>query len=153
MKLMVNALRFVLIAALPLLASCSKSSYNNQNPPATSDFKANLAQGTWMITSYTQKTEDKTSQFAGATFTFSTSGTLTASQNGSVTTGSWAFTPSSVGYYGGPPSNASMTISLGNQSPFGRLSRTWNVDSTSAPTLSLVNPEPNDDEHVKFSRQ
>jgi hypothetical protein len=154
MKKVMRLFRFALIAVILMLASCSKSSDNNSPSPATSnDLKTSLSQGTWVITSYTQKTEDKTSQFAGATFTFSKSGTLTVNQNGSTASGTWAYTPSAVGYYGGPPSNASVNINLGNQSPFNRLSRIWNVESSSSTVVSLLNPEPVENERVKFERQ
>ena len=150
MKQILTLCRFALIMILPILVGCSKSYNSNSNPSTTSDFKSNLAQGIWSISAYTQKTEDKSSQFAGTVFSFASSGTLTATQNGTVTTGSWAYSPSSVGYYGGPATEASLTINLGTQSPLNRLTRTWNIESTSSSSFSLVNPEPNDDEHVKF---
>ena len=150
MKQVLILCRFALMLSLPMLISCSKSYNSNSNPSTNTDFKTTLAQGTWAISSFTQKTEDKSSVFAGSVFTFASSGTLTASQNGTVTSGSWSYSPSSVGYYGGPATEASLTISLGTQSPFNRLTRTWNIEATSSSSFSLVNPEPNEDEHVKF---
>jgi hypothetical protein len=145
--------RISLMAALStMIISCSKN-YNNNSTSTNADFQTALEMGTWTIGSYIQKTEDKTSQFAGATFTFSKSGTVTVNQNGTVTSGTWSYAPSVAGYYGGPATKASMGLSLGSQSPFDRLSRTWNIESNSSSSISLVNPEPTEDEHVKFSHQ
>jgi hypothetical protein len=138
-----------------MLISCSKS-YNapaNTSNPVDTTLKTKIISGTWMVRSYTQRTEDKTSQFAGVVFTFSNNGTLTADKNGNITNGTWSYTPSAVGYYGGPPSKASMTLNLGASSPFDRLTKTWNVASNTDTLLKMDNPEPLEDEHLQFSKQ
>ena len=70
-----------------MLTSCSKS-YNapaNTNNPVDTSLKAQIISGTWIVKSYTQRTEDKTAQFAGVVFTFSSNGTLTANKDGNIT--------------------------------------------------------------------
>ena len=138
-----------------MLASCSKSYNAPPNATATVDttLKTQIISGTWIITAYTQRTEDKTSQFAGVVFTFSHDGTLIADKNGNKTNGTWSYSPSTVGYYGGPPSKASMTINLGATSPFDRLNKIWNVASSTSTQVKMDNPEPVEDEHVQFSKQ
>jgi hypothetical protein len=138
-----------------MLISCSKN-YNapaSTNNPVDTTLKTQVVSGTWIIKSYTQRTEDKTSQFASVVFTFSSNGTLTANKNGNITNGTWSYIPSSVGYYGGPPSKASITLNLGAASPFDKLTKIWNVASNTDTLLKLDNPEPVEDEHVQFSRQ
>ena len=145
-----------LVAIMPaLLMGCSKS----YNVPATANstvdttLKTQIISGTWVVSSYVQRTEDKTSQFAGVIFTFSSNGTLTADKNGNMTTGTWSYIPSAVGYYGGPPSKASMTLNVGTASPFDRLTKTWNIASNTALQLNMDNPEPIEDEHLQLSKQ
>jgi hypothetical protein len=138
-----------------MLSSCSKS-YNappNANNSVDTTLKTQVISGTWIIKSYTQRTEDKTSQFAGVVFTFSSNGTLTANKNGDIINGTWSYTPSAVGYYGGPPSKASVTLNLGAVSPFDRLTKVWNVATNTDTLLTLDNPEPVEDEHLQFSKQ
>ena len=157
MKKRISFLLGVAAIMTAMLTSCSKndSAPANGNTGSTVDttLKTQIVSGTWIITSYTQRTEDKTSQFAGVIFTFSSNGTLIANKNGNVTNGTWAYTPSSVGYYGGPPSKSSVTLSLGASSPFDRLTKIWNVASNTDGLLKLDSPEPTEDEHVQFAKQ
>jgi len=155
MKKSIRSLLWVAAIMPALLVGCSKS-YNapaNSNTSVDTTLKIQIVSGTWIISSYTQRTEDKTSQFAGVVFTFSDNGILTADKNGDITDGTWIYTPSAVGYYGGPPSKASMTLDLGPTSPFNRLTKTWNVASNTATLIKMDNPEPIDDEHVQFMKQ
>jgi hypothetical protein len=46
-----------------------------------------------------------------------------------------------------------MSINAGLATPLSTLNRTWNIDSVSTNYFSLVNPEPLDAEHVRFTRQ
>ena len=140
-----------------IFSSCSKSSSDstgnttspNVNPGNT------IVSGTWKIGSYTQRTEDKTAQFEGYSFTFSTGGLLTAVKAGNATSVTWSYQPSIVGYYGNTATNASFTINLGTASPLSRLTRTWNVDTTkiTSSSIRLINPEVQDDEQITFSKQ
>ena len=149
----------LLVLTVLAMQSCSKSyttpasSTNPRNDSTT--LVASLNSGTWVISSFVQRSEDKTSTFNGYSFTFSKGGTLEATNSGSVTKGSWSYSPSSVGYYGGPPSNASLTMNLGTANPLNRLTGTWNIDSTktNSSQLYLVDPEPAEGEHVIFSKQ
>ena len=155
MKKRISLLLGVAAIATAVLTSCSKS-YNappNTNNPVDTTLKTQIISGTWIIKSYTQRTEDKTSQFAGVVFTFSNNGTLTANKNGNITNGTWSYTPSAVGYYGGPPSKASMALNLGAASPFDRLTKIWNIANNTDTLLKMDNPEPAEDEHLEFSRQ
>jgi hypothetical protein len=153
---MKSAFRLLLSASVAclLLTGCSKTA---DTPSTAADATANtspkIASGNWVISSYTQKTEDKTSMFAGVVFAFADAGKLIATQNGSATSGTWSYSPSSVGYYGSAPTKASITMNVGATKPWKNLTRTWNVVSNDNTTISLINPEPLDDEHIIFSKQ
>ncbi len=143
----------LLLLSLIILVSCSKA--KNTNNSITPDPSSSLVSGTWSITSYLQRAEDKTAMFSGDIFAFETGGKLTTSKSGNAVTGTWLYHPSTVGYYGNADTKASITINLGTVNPFDRISKTWNFSDGRAisRTLSLVNPEPAEDEQLLFSKQ
>jgi hypothetical protein len=148
---------WALLLLFILVTGCSKNSSDITPPLATpqTDPTPSLVAGTWTISSYRQRTEDKTSLFTGYSFVFKSGGVLEATLNGTSTSGTWVYKPAAVTYYGSGSSNASVTLNLGAASPLSRLNRLWNIDSvnTTSSKLALVNPEPLDDEHIDFSKQ
>jgi hypothetical protein len=140
----------IVLAMFLFLYSCAKDS---TTPASTTDSTTSvISAGTWTITSYTQKTEDKTNSFGGVAFTFSSDGKLTASGTNSAT-GTWVVTPASTGYYGSSSSLATFTINLGTNSPFNKLTKAWNIAEQTSTTLRLDNKEPTEDEHITFSKK
>ena len=107
------------------------------------------------MSSLLQRTEDKTSQFSGYTLNFIStapeSGTVTATRNGSTISGTWSHSPA-VTYYGSSSQEA-IVLNLGTSTPFDRLSRTWNVASSTNSVLNLVSPEVVEDSHLVLARQ
>lgn len=135
-----------------MLAGCSKNdsgSTTNNNP----DPAQTVMNGTWTITSYSQRMEDKTSLFVSYVFTFSPGNVLKISHNAADVTGTWSYIPASVGYYGSGGTSAALNLNAGSIDPLIRLNRTWNISSISTSTISLVNPEPADKEVLVFTRQ
>ncbi|MDQ6815517.1 MAG: hypothetical protein M3040_17445 [Bacteroidota bacterium] len=153
MKPVIKILSAAFLVCL-LLISCSKTT---ETPAASADVATSasnkIASGNWVISSYTQKTENKSASFAGVVFTFADGGKLTATKDGVITTGTWSHSPSSIGYYGSAPTKASLTVKLGTDKPFKNLTRIWNIVASDSSSLSLINPEPVDDEHLVFSKQ
>ena len=148
---------FVVLALL-LLGACGGSSATSPGGPVTqpSTVASVITAGTWAVGTLTQNTEDKANQFAGYTFTFSRTGdaeagTVVATKGGNTTTGTWSHAPA-VTYYGST-STESMVLSLGASSPFAMLTKTWNVVSNTASTLSLVSPEVTENMHLVFIKQ
>ncbi len=136
------------------IAACGGSA-DTPTAPATvpSTVTTSITNGSWAISSLTQRTEDKSSKFAGYSFAFTGSegGTVTATKNGSTVTGSWAHTPA-VNYYGST-STESITLNFGAVSPFDMVTKTWNVESNTSSTLTLVSPEVAEDSHLVFGKQ
>ena len=130
--------------------SCKK--YSSSAPASTTSNNptGNITSGTWSITSFTQKTEDKTSTFAGINFVFSSDGKLIASGTNAAN-GTWVFTEASTGYYGN--AKETFSINLGINAPFNKLSKTWNIAEQNSTTLRLDNPQALEDEHVSFSKK
>jgi hypothetical protein len=136
------------------LVSCSKNSTDTTTPASSLPAGINSATG-WTISSFSQKGEDKTSSFTGFVFFFDTNGGLTVKNGSNTSSGTWLYSPSSVGYYGSSPSKASFNINIGAAEPLGRLTKTWNIDSTitSSNRLVLISPEVLENETVIFSKQ
>jgi hypothetical protein len=144
-----------LIVAASILTSCSKSYVAPNTTAATSPTSADLTtvltSGSWVVSSFTQKTEDKTSKFSNIFFTFSANGTLTATDNGNTTNGTWNYTPA-VTYYGST-SKAAIAINIGTSNPLVLLTKTWNLIASTSSTIKIDSPEILEDEHIQFSKK
>jgi hypothetical protein len=156
MKKMMN-FPAALLSLLLLFVACHKSAYDttstNNNTTAVS---SSTIAGNWVISSYFQQTEDKSSAFKGYIFTFKevgkNSGTVQAVKGNNSVDGSWSYSPA-VTYYGST-SKTSIVLSFGKSSPFDRISRAWNVDSSGSTTeLRLSSPEVQEDEHLLFVKK
>jgi len=150
---------FVVLSAVLLLAACGGgSSASNPTGPVTqpSTVASVITAGTWAVGTLTQNTEDKANQFSGYTFTFSRTGdaeagTVSATKGGNTIGGTWSHS-AAVTYYGST-STESMVLTLGASSPFAMLTKTWNVVSNTASTLTLVSPEVAENMHLVFVKQ
>ncbi|MEP7144761.1 MAG: hypothetical protein ABI707_17895 [Ferruginibacter sp.] len=135
-----------------LLGSCKKDNTatpgNNTN---TITFTSVISAGTWDVTSFTEKTENKTSDFSGMDFTFASDGTATVS-GAKTASGTWSYSASSTDYYGAT-SPATFTISIVSGSTFSALSRKWNISANTAASLRLDHPQASEDEHVTFTKK
>lgn len=148
--------RSVLFAGVALLAACGGSA------PTAPDVQADvvgqsITAGPWVVTTYAQRTEDKTSDFSEYVFTFTKTGTdagtvtATSSRSGATINGTWSHQPA-VTYYGSTSKEA-MVLSFGAGTPWVKVSKTWNVSSASSSSLALASPEVAEDEHLVFSRR
>jgi hypothetical protein len=151
MKKCFKKLSAVCIAFTVLFSACTKEKPAADNTTSDS-FTANITAGTWVISSFTQRAENKTAQFSDIVFTFNTNNTVKATEkNGSVTNGTWSHT-SAVTYYGATSKEA-IAINMGTGTPFAKISKTWNVISNSGTVARVDNPEVLEDEHLQFSKQ
>lgn len=146
MKKHTNLPAVALMIAL-LLVSCKKDSVA---PAAVTGIT--VAPGNWIVSSYTQKAENKTAAFSGVLFTFNEGGVLSVVDGSKTISGSWSSTKGGITYYGGPPSTATFTISLGTTTPYDKISKVWNVALQDATTIQLDNKEPLEDEHLTFTK-
>lgn len=153
---MKNELRIYSVAIIfffLMITSCSKKSagIDTASVPANDSVTSAVISGNYIITSYTQKTEDKTPQFTGFVFAFAANGKLFVVLNGTTTTGTWSYTPA-VTYYGST-SKSAFVINMGNSSPLAKLSKTWNITLINKSSIKIDNPELLEDEHLEFTRQ
>ena len=134
-----------------LLWGCKKNSTANNSTDTTVSTPF-MSSGTWNISSFTQKMEDKTSDFSGMDFNFSSDGKVTVTGVKSAD-GTWSYSPAVAGYYGGPGTSATFTLNIVSGSTFTNLSRIWNVGTHSATSLQLNHPDALEDEHVTFTKK
>ena len=145
--------RAALAALVTFAAACGGS---DPTAPATTQpsvLPTSFSSGAWMVSSLTQGTEDKASQFDGyiLTFTGTERGTVTATRNGTSVSGTWSHSPA-VTYYGSTSKEA-MVINLGTTAPFDRISKTWNVTASTATSVSFEGPELAEQSHLTLIRQ
>jgi hypothetical protein len=150
MKTSFKVLPAFFIAATILFSACTKDKATTD--AASNNLATAITSGTWVVSSLTQRAEDKTAQFSGIVFTFAANNTVKATEkNGNVTNGTWAYTPA-VTYYGSTSKEA-VVINIGTSNPFSRITKTWNVVSNSSTVAKFDNPEVLEDEHLQFSKQ
>ena len=137
-----------------LLCSCSKKQ-DSTDPGGSNNNATTFISGTWAITSYQQKAEDKTNQFSDYTFTFIASstnaGTFTAVKDNNTTTGSWSH-QTAVSYYGST-SSESFTLNIPSDPALEKISQLWNVTASTSTKLTLENPEQSEQEQLVFSKK
>ena len=143
----------MIVCVVMVSTGCSKS-YNSPGSTtnSTDPLIAIVTSGSWTVGSYTQMTVDKTSSLQGYSFVFANGGKLTATNGSSTTEGSWSSTQAAAGIYGGPPTKATFTISLGTTAPLDKISKTWNLADDSNGLIHLDNPQSVEDEHIALKK-
>lgn len=131
----------ILLAAFSslLLASCSTS--NN-----SSDAGQVATSGTWRVTLFTDSGNDETSDFAGYSFTFSTSGSVTAAKNGVTQTGTWSVNTSSNKF------NIDLGAKIDTNKPLGELTDDWKIISVSETVIQLEDDNSASNEKLTFTK-
>jgi hypothetical protein len=113
--------------------------------------KATLTTGIWEVSSFTQKTEDKTSKFSGYTFSFLSNGKVVILKDGKESSGTWQYTPA-VTYYGSSSKEA-IDLNVGIDKPLSQLTRKWNFISNTSTSIKIDNPEILEEEHLQFTKK
>ena len=158
------------LCALLALSSLGVQSCSSTSSPSGSDttntnnsktdtsltsaaLNAILQNGTWYVSVYQEKTEDKASKFSDLSFSFNADGslTITDAKSNSSEKGSWAYTPA-VTYYGSS-SKAAISLNAGSSTPQKLLTAKWNFVSASAGLISLDSPEVAEQLHLKFAKR
>jgi len=85
-----------------------------------------LADGLWVVGSYTEDADDQTGNYSGYTFNFNTDGTAVA-DNGSTTNGTWS--PQN--------SDSELVLNFGATAPLDEFDDTWDVISVTDTQVEL----------------
>ena len=115
----------------------NNSNNNSGNNSATSNA---ITSGTWVISSFTEHGENKTSDYTGTDFVFKADGSVTATGNNSGT-GSWSM------------SSTNLNLNFSSGRPLDRLNEPWKIAEATNGQIRLDHPESNEDEHVTFSKK
>ncbi|MBL7740032.1 MAG: hypothetical protein JNK14_12515 [Chitinophagaceae bacterium] len=102
--------------------------------------------GTWRVTLFTDSGNDETSDFAGYTFTFSNSGTVTAQKNSTSQTGTWSINSSSNKF------NIDLGAKTDANKPLGELTDDWLILSVSNTEIRLGDDNPASNEFLTFTK-
>ena len=113
-----------------LLASCEKDDDNSNSNTS----------GTWYVSYYYDKDKVETNNFSGYTFEFKTNGEMTATKNGSTTTGTWSETISRF------------NITIGTSEPLEDLTDDWVKVEKSDNLIKLKDDNTTHLEELHFAR-
>jgi hypothetical protein len=134
--------RLILIPALFCLfmlnvASMCSSDDNSSSSTDPTPVINIASQGTWRITSYVDSGTNETNHFTGYNFTFGASSVLTATNGTNTYTGTWSVVTDNSND-DNPSSDLDFNIFFASPADFADLSDDWDVVSSTATTISLI---------------
>ena len=144
MKFKFLNLAIALIFTLGLFSSCSNSddsndNQNNNNAAEIAQIETAAETGTWRVTSFIDSGQDETNDFNGYDFTFSSNGSLSATNGVNTYNGSWSVTDSSSS---SSSSDDDIDFIIMFQVPddhdFDDLNDDWDVVTHSSSLISLI---------------
>lgn len=131
-----------MLSLMFMSATCSSSDDDEilNNASEISTIKSRATSGTWKVTYYYDTDHEETSNFTGYTFTFSTSGVLTATNGVNTYTGSWSVSDDSSSSSSSSSSDNHIEFRVSFSSPnnFESLSEDWEITSHSASKIVLT---------------
>jgi len=132
MKIKNNLLHFFL-GSIILLGACSK----DESPsPVKNQIESNIQKGTWQITKFIDSGVDETSHFTGYSFTFLSSGVLSASNGSNTYEGTWSITDSNSNDDSQDDLDFNINYNLAND--FDDLTEDWEFITQSATKIELI---------------
>ncbi|MGC4036381.1 MAG: hypothetical protein QM764_10480 [Chitinophagaceae bacterium] len=127
--------QLILLAFSFVLFSCHKDDNNNNN--------ADISQGTWRVTLFTDSGNDETSDFTGYEFTFANSGVLSAIRGAITTNGTWSR---------GSKFNIDLGVKSDSNKPLGELTDDWKILSISSNEIKLGDDNASSGESLTFTK-
>ena len=111
----------------------------NNNAQEIAEIESSVELGTWRITSYVDSGVDETNDFNGYSFTFSSDGTLTATNGTTSYVGTWSVTDSNSSDDSNSNDDIDFNISfpVPDTNDFEDLNDDWDIVSYSETMLSL----------------
>ncbi len=115
------------------LSSCSNGDPVNITPTVVEN---NVQYGTWRITFFIDSGKDETNHFTGYSFTFGSTGTLTATNTSNTFTGTWSITDSNSN--DDSPDDIDFNIFFNLTNDFEDLTEDWHIVSQSSNRIELI---------------
>ena len=132
---------FVFIACASLFfASCESSddSDNMGSVENVEEVKSTVSTGTWLVALYEEDEVDQTSNFAGYSFTFNSTGELSANNGETSISGAWSITSESDSSDDDNPSDdVDFNIFFSSPVKFAEISEDWEIVSFSSARIEL----------------
>ena len=135
---------FVTICALTLLFSACTDNDDSlvDNSAQIQELVNTFNSGSWRITNFNDSGQDETGDFQGYNFTFSSNGTVVATNGTETINGTWSVTDSSNSSSSSSSSEDDIDFNLFFQVPtthnFDDLNDDWDVVSVSPTVVSLI---------------
>lgn len=116
------------------IAVCTVTLFNSCSGAFSEDVPSNnvdaiVTKGEWKINQFIQSNTDQSAQFANYTFTFVDSRTVTANQNGTIVTGTWA----SDNYAN------RIVLNFGNTPTLSKINQEWLINSQNEKAVTCIN--------------
>lgn len=134
----------VMLLSVTLFSACtSDDDSSSDNSQQIAQIEGIVEAGTWRITNFNDSGQDETSDFTGYSFTFASSGTLTASNGTTTLDGTWSITNDSSSS-SDDDSNDDDDIEFNiffpvpDTNDFEDLNDDWDIVSTSATRIELI---------------
>ncbi len=121
-----------------LLISCTHHAEDSSNTQTT------VSNGSWRVNHYMEKGIDETGDFSDYTFTFSTSGIVTATKGSTNKNGTWSISSNKF--------NLNLGTNDNTNKPFGKLTDDWTITTISETVISLLDDNPARDGMLIFTR-
>lgn len=133
----------LIIAVITTASSCKKDDNSSSSSNSNTAFISAITSGSWRITYFHESGDDHTSNFNGYTFTFSSSGTMTATDSSGTVSGTWRMDDSNSNEF---------HMSIGNTSPLTDLDKGWLIISQSSTEIVLKDDDSTHNEELHFSK-
>ena len=135
----------ILFIALLSFTSCSTSDdgddNNSNNAAEIQQIESSVESGTWRVTSMVDSGQDETSDFNGYDFTFSSNGTISATNGVNTYNGTWSVTNSSSSSSSSSSSDDidfNIQFQVADDHDFDDLNDDWDVVSHTSSMISLI---------------
>ena len=138
-KIKQTALLMLVIAGLTV--SCKKE--DNSPSTSSSSISSIITTGSWRVSYYHESNDDHTTDFSGYTFTFSSSGTMTANYSSGTTNGTWEIDDSNVNEF---------HMSIGTTAPLNKLDHGWLIISQSSTEIKMKDDDTSHSEELHFTK-
>ena len=132
-----------LITTLVTVSSCKKEDNSNPDNGNNSSIAGIITAGSWRVSSFHESGNDRTANFNGYVFTFSSSGTVTAVNSAGTTVGTWRIDDSNVNEF---------HISIGSTAPLSDLDRGWLITSQSTNEIQMTDDDSSHDRELHFTK-
>ncbi len=137
----------LILIAVIIITSCTRNTTTPKNNNGNSSNSTSVT-GNFIITKFTDNnlSENKTADFYGYTFVFTSDGKINALKNGVALTGSYTEKPSHEG------EGAKLNIIFSN-APLNELNKNWQINLISDETIHLSDDDASSNEVLEFTVQ